>query len=128
LQIHVPLALSDGRTLHSVMRLVPSIGIQETSDQSIFCIFILLTGPYFDQLRESLIAEGKQSERNRLRDALHAEIGQQLLGAAFGCETIADKIANLDQDLGREASHLADLLSRATQALHAVVNPSDEMA
>jgi hypothetical protein len=128
LQIHVPLALSDGRTLHSVMRLVPSIGIQETSDQSIFCIFILLTGPYFDQLRESLIAEGKQSERNRLRDALHAEIGQQLLGAAFGCETIADKIANLDQDLGREASHLADLLSRATQALHAVVNPSDEVA
>lgn len=125
-QIHVPLSLSDGRTLDSVMHLVPSLGIPGTSHQSMLCVFILLTGPDFERLRESLIAEGKELERNRLRAAFHAEIGQQLLGAAFGCKTIADKIGNLDEDLGGEASRLADLLSQATQELHDIVNPSDE--
>ncbi len=62
-------------------------------------------------------------ERNRIRSALHREVAQQFLGAAFGFKLVADKISSLDENLGKEASDLAELLSQATQALHKVINP-----
>ena len=69
------------------------------------------------------MAEGQEWERNRIRSALHQEVAQQFLGAAFGCKLVADKINSLDENLGKEASDLAELLSQATQALHKVINP-----
>jgi signal transduction histidine kinase len=62
-------------------------------------------------------------ERNRIRSALHHEVAQQFLGAAFGCKLIADKIANQDENLSEEASNLAELLTHATEELHKVINP-----
>jgi len=69
------------------------------------------------------MAEGQELERNRIRSVLHQEVAQQFLGAAFGCKLVADKINSLDENLGKEASDLAELLSQATQALHKVINP-----
>ena len=74
------------------------------------------------------MADGQESERNRIRAALHQEVAQQLLGAAFGCKMMADKISGLDENLGKEASDLAELVSQATQELHKLVNPPDEIA
>ena len=93
------------------------------AEESTVCVFMPFAGSSFDRLGQTWIAEGKELERNRIRAALHQEVGQQLLGAAFGCKLIADKIAHLDENLGKEASGLAELLSRATQELHRVVHP-----
>ena len=120
IQIHVRLNSPDGPPVDSVMRVLTS---SSPSDQSIVCVFIPLTGPYFDRLRQTWMAEGQELERNRIRSALHREVAQQFLGAAFGCKLVADKISSLDENLGKEASDLAELLSQATQALHRVINP-----
>jgi hypothetical protein len=123
-QMYVRLNPPHGRPVGAVMRAAMSIS-QEASDH--VCVFVLLTGPYFEQLRQTWVTEGKQSERNRVRAALHQEVAQQFLGAAFGIKVVADKIGNLDGELGKEASDLAELLSRATQELHNLVNPPGEM-
>jgi hypothetical protein len=125
-QIHVRLNRADG-PVDSVMRIVMSPS-QAPADQSMVCVFILLSGAYFDNLRQTWMAEGQASERNRIRAALHQEVAQQFLGAAFGCKIIANKIANLDESLGKEASDLAELVSRATQELHKVINPPSGIA
>jgi hypothetical protein len=38
---------------------------------------------------------------------------------------MADKISVLDENLGKEASDLAELVSQATQELHNLVNPPE---
>jgi signal transduction histidine kinase len=93
------------------------------AEESTVCVFVPFAGSTFDRLGETWIAEGQELERNRIRAALHQEVSQQLLGAAFGCKLIADKIARLDESLAKEASDLAELLSRTTQELHRVINP-----
>ena len=122
IQIHVRLNPPEGRPVDSVMRVLTSSG-QAPADQSVVCVFIPLTGPYFDHLRQTWMAEGQELERNRIRSALHHEVAQQFLGAAFGCKLIADKIANQDENLSEEASNLAELLTHATEELHKVINP-----
>jgi signal transduction histidine kinase len=122
IQIHVRLNPPDSPPVDSVMRVLTSSS-PAPADQSVVCVFIPLTGPYFDHLRQTWMAEGQELERNRIRSALHQEVAQQFLGAAFGCKLVADKINSLDENLGKEASDLAELLSQATQALHKVINP-----
>jgi hypothetical protein len=124
-QIHVQLNPPDGGRVDSVMWAIKPV-TQAPTDQSTVCVFILLTGSYFDRLGQSWRAEGQKLERNRIRASLHQEVAQQFLGAAFGCKTIADKISVLDENLGKEASDLAELVSQATQELHKLVNPPDE--
>lgn len=126
IEIHVRLSLPDNQPVDALLRVVTTIS-QEPSDRSMVCVFVPLTGPYFDQLRQTWTAEGQESERNRIRAALHQEVAQKFLGAAFGCKLIADKLANLDEKLGKEASDLAELLSQATQELYNVVNPAARM-
>jgi hypothetical protein len=36
-------------------------------------------------------------ERSRIRDELHKNVSQKLLGAAFGCKLLAGKIEELDK-------------------------------
>jgi len=122
IQIHVRLNPPDSPPVDSVMRVLTSSS-PAPADQSVVCVFIPLTGPYFDHLRQTWMAEGQELERNRIRSALHQEVAQQFLGAAFGCKLVADKINSLDENLGKEASDLAELLNRATQGLQAVVSP-----
>jgi hypothetical protein len=126
-QIHVQLNPPDGGSVDSVMWAIRPV-TQAPADPSTVCVFILLTGSYFDRLRQSWRAEGQKLERNRIRASLHQEVAQQFLGAAFGCKIIADKISVLDENLGKEASDLAELVSQATQELHNLVNPPDEIA
>jgi len=127
IKIHVQLNPPNSRPVNAVMSAVTPVA-QAPVDQSVVCAFILLTGSYFDRLRQSWRAEGQESERNRIRAALHQEVAQQFLGAAFGCKIMADKISVLDENLGKEASDLAELVSQATQELHELVNPPDEKA
>ncbi len=122
IQIHVRLNPPEGPPVDSIMRVLTSSS-PAPADQSVVCVFIPLTGPYFDHLRQTWMAEGQELERNRIRSALHREVAQQFLGAAFGFKLVADKISSLDENLGTEASDLAELLSQATQALHKVINP-----
>ncbi len=117
---HVRLKCSEGRTFDSVMRAVPSLG-REPADQSILCVFVLCTGPYFERLRETWIAEGEESERSKIQAALHENIVQQLLAAAFGCKVMAEKIGHFDERLGKEASDLAELANQAVQELQSLV-------
>jgi signal transduction histidine kinase len=121
-QMHVRFNQPNGRTVDSVMRVIAPTN-HSAADSSIVCAFIPLTGSYFDRLARTWTAEGQELERNRIRSALHREVAQQLLGAAFGCKLIADKITKFDENLGKEASDLAELVSQATQELHKVVNP-----
>jgi signal transduction histidine kinase len=124
IQIHVQLSPSNAGPVDSVMWAFKPV-TQAPVDQSIVCVFILLTGSYFDRLRQSWRSEGQELERNRIRAALHQEVAQQFLGAAFGCKIMADKISVLDENLGKEASDLAELVSQATQELHNLVNPPE---
>jgi signal transduction histidine kinase len=83
-------------------------------------------GPSTARDREKWIAEGQELERRRIRDELHREVSQQLLGAAFGCNLLAAKVVQIDQALGKEASDLADLLNAAVIKLQGVINPSPD--
>jgi hypothetical protein len=91
--------------------------------ESTVCIFLLLAENLLNSLCQTWIAEGQELERGRIRAGLHQDVAQQFLAAAFGCRSIADKIAPHDENLGKEASNLAELLTQATQELHRVVNP-----
>src|SRR5260370_11758039 len=122
IQIHVRLNPPGSRPVDSVMRVLTSSG-HAPADQSVVCVFIPLTGPYFDHLRQTWMAEEQALERNRIRSALHHEVSQKILGAAFGCKLIADKIANQDENLSAEASNLAELLTQPTGELHKVRTP-----
>jgi signal transduction histidine kinase len=127
IQIPVQLHPLEGRPVDSVMWAIRPAA-RAPGDESTVCVFVLLTGSHFDRLHQTWLAEGQKLERNRIRAALHHEVAQQFLGAAFGCKIIADKISDLDENLGKEASELAELINAATQELHELVNPPDEIA
>jgi signal transduction histidine kinase len=122
IQIRVRLNPPDRQPVESVMW-ASALKTQAPADESTVCVFLLFTESALDSLGQTWMAEGQELERKRIRAALHQEVAQQFLGAAFGCRLIADKIAHLDEKLGKEASGLAELISRATQELHKVVNP-----
>jgi hypothetical protein len=96
---------------------------QAAAKKSTVCVFMRLAGTSLNGLTQTWIAQGQQLERDRIRAGLHQGAAQEFLAAAFGCRSIADKIARLDENLGKEASNLAELLSQATQKLHRLVNP-----
>lgn len=118
ISVRLPIAFTaaDGRTANYELHSVPSPGHRKNV-QSIVCIFIPETGPWFLSGRDKLIAEGRESERTRIRNALHKNISQQLLGAAFGFKVLATKIARLNDGLGKEASELVVTLNQAVVEL-----------
>ena len=64
-------------------------------------------------------------ERCRIRNELHKGVSQQLLGAAFGCKLLAGKVVALSEDLGKEASDLAELLNEAVLELQNLVRSNE---
>jgi signal transduction histidine kinase len=121
--IQIPMRLNPpGReALESVMWASPLK--TAAAKESTVCVFMQLAETSLNSLSQTWIAEGQELERSRIRAGLHQDVAQQFLAAAFGCESIANKIGPLDENLGKEASDLAELLTQATQELHRVVNP-----
>jgi len=66
-------------------------------------------------------------ERSRIRDELHQNVSQKLLGAAFGCKVLAGKIERLDEDLAQQASDLAELLNTAVIDLQNLTRRSEDL-
>jgi signal transduction histidine kinase len=121
-QVHVAFSSVDGRVLDFEMR---SSVERKKSNQSILCIFIPCTNPLFERVREAHVSEGRALERRRIREELHKGVSQQLLGAAFGCRLLAGKLLTLNEDFGKEASDLAELLNEAVLELQNVVHSSE---
>lgn len=91
------------------------------SGKSIICVFIPIAGPVFERIRKEQVAEGVDSERHRIRNELHKGISQQLLGAAFACKVLATRIGRLNDELGREAADLAELVNATVTQLQSMV-------
>ena len=121
-QIHVAFRSVDGRVLDFEMR---SSVAPKKSGQSILCVFIPYTNPLFERVRDAHVSGGRELERRRIREELHKGVSQQLLGAAFGCRLLAGKLVTLNEDLGKEASDLAELLNEAVLELQNVVHSSE---
>jgi signal transduction histidine kinase len=113
----------DGRVLDFEMRSIVSVG-QTKFGQSILCVFIPYTNPFFERVCDAHVAEGRELERSRIRSELHKGVSQQLLGAAFGCKLLAGKVVALSEELGKEASDLAELLNEAVLELQNLVHSS----
>lgn len=126
-QVQVALKSIDGRDLDFEMRSFASPG-QEKFDGSILCVFIPLSNPIFERVREAHFSEGRESERRRIQNELHKGVSQQLLGAAFGCKLLAGKVGALSEDLGREASDLALLVNEAVVELQNVVTSAQNQS
>jgi signal transduction histidine kinase len=116
----VQLQSVNGQASNFEMRTIAPVGSAQTT-KSIICVFIPIAGPVFDRIRDEHLSEGEESERLRFRNELHKGISQQLLGAAFGCKALATKIGRLNDELGKEATELADLINAAVAELQAVV-------
>jgi signal transduction histidine kinase len=102
--------LKDGRHRDFVMRTIGMIR-QEGAGQSIVCAFISSSGIDFRARDELAFEQGQAMERSRIRQELHKNVSQKLLGAAFGCKLLAGKIKGLNEDFAQQASDLADLLN-----------------
>ena len=124
--VRVPVAFKsvDGRVLDFEMRSAPSVG-QKKFGQSILCLFIPYTNPFFERVCAAQLSEGREFERCRIRNELHKGVSQQLLGAAFGCRLLAGKVVKLSEELGKEASDLAELLNEAVLELQNLVQSSE---
>ena len=121
-QVHVAFRSVDGRVLDFEIR---SSVAQNKSDQSILCVFIPYTSPFLERIVDAHLSQGRELERRRIRDELHKGVSQQLLGAAFGCRLLAGKLVTLSEDLGKEASDLAELVNEAVLELQNVVHSSE---
>jgi Histidine kinase len=121
-QVQVAFKSVDGRVLDFEMR---SSVDQKKSGRSILCVFIPCMNPLFERVCDTHLSEGRELERCRIRDELHRGVSQQLLGAAFGCKLLAGKLVTLSEDLGKEASDLAELLNEAVLELQNVVHSSE---
>jgi len=120
LQVRVQLQSVNGETANFQMRTIAPVDAARSCN-SIICVFIPIAGPVFEQFRDEYLSEGEESERLRIRNELHRGISQQLLGAAFGCKKLAIKIARLNDELGKEAAELAELVNAAVSELQALV-------
>lgn len=116
----VQLQSVNGQTSNFEMRTIAPVDSAQ-STKSIICVFIPIAGPVFDRIRDEHLSDGEESERLRIRNELHKGISQQLLGAAFGCQALAAKIGRLNDDLGKEATELAELINAAVAELQALV-------
>jgi hypothetical protein len=108
----VRFTLMDGRKTEFEMRSAGTIGPAAVR-QLILCVFVPSSAASFGKKYESGIAQGKAMERSRIRNELHQNVSQKLLGAAFGCKLLAGKIGGVNQGFGQAASDLAELLNAA---------------
>jgi Histidine kinase len=99
---------------------------QETVDPLIACVFIPSSAADSGRKDRSGFARGQAMERSRIRDELHKNVSQKLLGAAFGCKVLAGKIERLDEGFAREASDLAQLLNTAVIDLQNLTRRSED--
>jgi signal transduction histidine kinase len=123
-QVHVTFTIN-GRALNFEMRSFFSVG-QKKFDRSVVWVFIPLANQILERLRDAHLSEGRELERLRMRNELHAGVSQQLLGAAFGCKVLAGKVATLSEELGKEASDLAKLVNGAVIELQNLVQSNEK--
>jgi signal transduction histidine kinase len=102
----------DGRKTELEMRSAGAIRRSEAG-QLILCVFVPSSAAFTRKKFEAGVAQGKAMERSRIRNELHQNVSQKLLGAAFGCKLLAGKVAEVNQGLGQTASDLAELLNGA---------------
>jgi hypothetical protein len=115
--VAVRFTLWGGRKRDFEMRTIGMIK-QESAGQSIVCAFLSLSGVGSrTEDEESAFARGQAMERSRIRQELHKNVSQKLLGAAFGCKLLAGKIKGLNEGFAKQASDLADLLNTAVMDL-----------
>ena len=126
-QVQVTFQRSDGRVLPFEMRSSAPVG-QEKFDRSILCVFVPIANPVFERVCEARFSEGRATERRRIQNALHKGVSQQLLGAAFGCKLLAGKVETLNEELGKEASDLAQLVNQAVVELQNVVSSAQNQS
>lgn len=122
----VRFALKDGRKEEFEMRSARATG-QEAVQHSIVCVFVPSSGASARKKDESGIAKGQAMERARIRNELHQNVSQKLLGAAFGCKLLAGKIGGLNKGLAQEASDLAELLNAAVVDLQNLTQCGQEL-
>lgn len=120
-QVQVAIKSVDGQAVDYEMRSFVSLG-QKKFAQSILCLFIPFTNSIFERVCNAHLAKGQELERARIRNELHKDVSQQLLGAAFGCKLLAGKVGTFSEDLGKEASYLADLVNEAVIELQKLVH------
>jgi len=122
----VQFRLRGGRKRNFELRITGKIP-QETVDPLTACVFI--PSPAADtQMRDQPgFARGRAIERSRIRDELHKNVSQKLLGAAFGCKVLAGKIEGLDEDFAQQASDLAELLNTAVIDLQNLTRRSEDL-
>jgi len=106
----VRFTLRDGRKRDFEMQTM-GMTKQEAAGPSIICAFISLSGKDSQTRDELAFAQGQAMERSRIRQELHKNVSQKLLGAAFGCKLLAGKIKGLNESFAQQASDLADLLN-----------------
>jgi hypothetical protein len=95
--------------------LIWSAPIQSSLEQAVLCVLFRGDSPGEGQ---ELIAKGRELERRRLKETLHADFAQELLGAAFGAKLLADKLEQGRQgELAQSASALTTLLNRMAERL-----------
>jgi Histidine kinase len=120
-QVQVAIKSVGGQAVDYEMRSFVSLG-QKKFAGSILCLFIPFTNLIFERVCDAHLAEGQELERARIRNELHKNVSQQLLGAAFGCKLLAGKVGTFSEDLGKEASYLADLVNEAVIELQKLVH------
>lgn len=123
-QFRVQLRSPSGQTSDFELRAIAAVDSTQ-SGKSIICVFIPIAGPVFERIRKEQVSEGVDSERHRIRDELHKGISQQLLGAAFACKVLAIRIGRLNDELGREAADLAELVNATVTQLQTMVRFGD---
>lgn len=126
-QIQVTFKSMNGRALNFEMRSFFSVG-QKKFDRSGVWVFIPLGNQILEGVREAHLSEGRELERLRMRNELHKGVSQQLLGAAFGCKVLAGKVATLSEELGKEASNLAELVNGAVIELQNLVQSNENQS
>ena len=124
MQFRVTFQSGEGRVSDFEMR-SSAHGGRKKSNQTVLCVFIPYTNPFFERICDAHVSEGRELERYRIRNELHKGVSQQLLGAAFGCKLLAGKAVKLSEELGKEASELAELLNEAVQELQKLVHSSE---
>jgi signal transduction histidine kinase len=100
----------DGSKTELQMRSVRSTW-NDADKRSILCVFVPCSAASFETEYNLGFAEGQEMERSRIRNELHRSVSQKLLGVAFGCKLLAEKIERVNKDLSKEASNLARLLN-----------------
>jgi signal transduction histidine kinase len=126
-QVHITFKSTSGRALNFEMRSFFSVG-QKKFDRSVVWVFIPLANEILERVRDAHLSQGRDLERLRMRNELHAGVSQQLLGAAFGCKVLAGKVATLSEELGKEASDLAELVNGAVIELQNLVQSNEKQS